>query len=373
LRGIRVLEMAAMGPVPFCGMLLADLGAEIVTIEAPTGKAARTPVPAAADPLMRGRSRITLDVKKPEARDAILALTSQADAFLEGFRPGVMERLGLGPAEMLKRNPKLVYGRMTGFGQSGPLAQAAGHDPNYLAVTGALHCIGFADRPPASPLNLVGDFGGGGTYLAIGVLSALLHARATGQGQVIDAAMLDGVASLMSAVYGMRNAGMWTDKRFDNMMDGAAPFGANYETADGKAVATCAVEPKFYSALVKGLGLDEAALPPRHKKENWPALREKFAAIFKTKTRDEWAVFFEGKEACVSPVLDMGEATAYPHNVARGLFVDRGGKSIPAAAPRFSATPSQTREHDAAPAEDTLKRWGVKDDILGALVAASGE
>ena len=364
--------MAAMGPVPFCGMLLADLGAQIVTIEAPTGKAARTPVPAAADPLMRGRSRITLDVKKPEARDALLALVPQVDAFLEGFRPGVMERLGLGPDEMLKRNPKLVYGRMTGFGQSGPLALAAGHDPNYLAVTGALHSIGYGDRPPVSPLNLIGDFGGGGTYLAIGVLSALLNARATGQGQVIDAAMLDGVASLMSAVYGMRNAGMWTDRRFDNMMDGAAPFGGNYETADGKAVATCAVEPKFYSALVAGLGLDEANLPPRHKKENWPTLREKFAAIFRTKTRDEWAKLFEGKDACVSPVLDIGEAVNYPHNVARKLFVERDGKPIPAAAPRFSATPSQTRDHDAVPADKTLAGWGVKEDAIRGLLAVSG-
>jgi len=359
LRGVRVVEFAGVGPAPYACMLLADMGAEIVTILPPSGKGAAGPLPFDTDPMMRGRSAIALDMKSEAGREAALAIASAADLLVEGFRPGVMERLGLGPDICLARNPKLVYGRMTGWGQDGPLAQSAGHDPNYLSITGALFSIGEAGGGPVQPLNLVGDFGGGGAFLVIGLLAALVEARQSGAGQVVDAAMADGAASLMTAAYSMRNAGMWTDRRGANLIDGGAPFGACYATSDGGHMAVCAVEPKFYSAFVAGLGLDETALPPRMDKRNWPALRALFADRFAARTRAEWTAVFDGREACVTPVLDMGEAPEHPHNRARGVFVTHEGKPVPAAAPRFAATPSRVSPQAGPPAGDRLAGWGV--------------
>jgi alpha-methylacyl-CoA racemase len=289
---------------------------------------------------MRGRTPLALDLKSPEGRDRLLAIVARADVIIEGFRPGVMERLGLGPEPCLALNPKLVYGRMTGWGQTGPLAQAPGHDPNYVALSGALSTIGYPDRPPVQPLALVGDFGGGALYLATGVLAALLNARETGKGQVVDAAIVDGVASLMSPFYALNAAGHWSHARRDNVYDGGAPFGTVYETADGKYVAVVPLEPKFYSAFLQALGLDPADLPDREDKANWPALRERFAAAFKTKTRDQWATL-EAGDGCITPVLDMDEAPRHPHNQARGIFVESEHGLIPGPAPRFSETPSR--------------------------------
>ncbi len=359
LTGVRVVEFAGVGPVPYACMLLADMGAEIVTILPPSGKGAAGPLPFASDPMMRGRSPIELDVKSDADREQALNIVAAADLLAEGFRPGVMERLGLGPDVCLALNPKLVYGRMTGWGQDGPMAQGAGHDPNYLSLTGALFSIGAADGPPVPPLNLVGDFGGGGAFLVIGLLAALVEARRSGQGQVVDAAMLDGAASLMTAAYSMRNAGMWTDRRGSNLIDGGAPFGATYETSDGGHMTVCALEPKFYSAFVDGLGLDEAALPKRMDKRNWPALRALYAERFAAKTRAEWTAIFARREACVTPVLDMGEAPSHPHNMARAVFVEHEGNTIPAAAPRFSGTPSSVRPQTGPSVNERLNSWGV--------------
>jgi alpha-methylacyl-CoA racemase len=363
LHGLRVVELAAIGPVPFCGMLLADMGAEIVLVQPPAAREARMPLPEREDPLWRGRTRTTLDLKSAEGRAALLDLAAHADVLLEGFRSGVMERLGLDPQACLAANPALVVGRMTGWGQDGPLARSAGHDPNYLAITGALHAIGFADRPPVQPLNLVGDFGGGSLYLAMGVLAAVLHARATGRGQVVDAAMVDGAASLMTMVYGLRGHGMWSDRRGANLMDGGAPFSRTYETADGKAVAVCALEPAFYANLLRGLGLDTEVLPAQLDQASWPELGARFAAIFRTRTRDAWAALFEGTDACVTPVLDLSEAPHHPQNVARGVFVG-DERPLPRAAPRFSATPTRHAPVDGADLADLLSRWGAAGAAL---------
>jgi alpha-methylacyl-CoA racemase len=362
LAGTRVVEFAGVGPAPYACMLLADMGAEIVTILPPKGKGAAGPLAFGTDPMMRGRSAIELDVKTEAGRMAALAIVAAAELLAEGFRPGVMERLGLGPDVCLARNPKLVYGRMTGWGQDGPLAHGAGHDPNYLSLTGALFSIGEAGGPPVPPLNLVGDFGGGGAFLAIGLLAALVSARATGVGQVVDAAMVDGAASLMTAAYGMRNAGLWTDRRGSNLIDGGAPFGACYATSDGGHMAVCAIEPKFYSSFVAGLGLAEADLPQRMDQRNWPALRALFAERFAERTRAAWTAVFDGREACVTPVLDMGEAPSHPHLRARGTFVAHEGGLVPAAAPRFSATPSAVRPQAGPPVAERLAGWGVALD-----------
>ncbi|MBI5439877.1 MAG: CoA transferase [Deltaproteobacteria bacterium] len=372
LAGLRVVEMAGMGPVPFCGMLFADMGADLLTIDAPSGRTSRMPLPPSADPLFRGRSRLVLDLKPPGVADALLGVVARADVLLEGFRPGVMEQLGLGPEPCLARNPRLVYGRISGWGREGPLATVAGHDPNYLAVTGALFSIGYPDRPPSQPLTAVGDFGGGGLYLGLGVLAAVLHAREGGEGQVVDAAIVDGVASLLTNIYGMRNAGLWEDRRFSNPIDGGCPFGGSYETADGRHVTVAAMEPKFYQNFLKGLGLDPAELPVRERKENWPALRERFAAAFRTKTRDEWAAVFEGVDACVSPVLDLGEAPRYPQNVARGVFVEVDGKPVPGAAPRFRGTPTGVAPAKAGPVREVLASWGVAEATVDLLCAVEG-
>jgi alpha-methylacyl-CoA racemase len=357
LHGVRVVELAALGPVPFCAMLFADMGAEVLRVAAPAEGPATFPVPEAEDPVWRGRSRLALDLKHPDDRERFLQILRHADALIEGFRPGVLERLGIGPDVCLAANPRLVVGRMTGWGQSGPLAQAPGHDPNYLAITGALHAIGYRGEPPCVPLNLVADFGGGALYLAMGVLAALLHVRGGGQGQVVDAAMVDGATSLMGMVYTLRNHGLWTDERASNLLDGGCPFGTTYETADGKYVAVCALEPQFYRALVEALGLDESTLPPRHDRRGWPQLREKFAAAFRSKSREEWARRLEGTDACVTPVLTMGEAPQHPHNRARGTFV--GEKPTPAAAPRFSVTATAHAPKEGPGASELLAGWGM--------------
>lgn len=359
LAGVKVVEMAGMGPTPFCAMWLSDMGAEVLTIAPPPGRAPGMPLPIEKDPLWRGRARIELDLKDAEAVRSVLALLARADVLLEGFRPGVMERLGLGPQEALAANPALVYGRMTGWGQEGPLAAVAGHDPNYLSITGALHAIGPAGGAPVPPLNLVGDFGGGAMFLAAGVLAALVHARGGGGGQVVDAAIVDGALALMAPIYGMRAAGLWDDRRGQNLLDGGAPFARAYRTSDDHYVMTAAIEPKFYAALLQGLGLDADTLPSRNRRENWPLLEERFAAVFRTRTRDAWAQVFEGQDACVSPVLDMGEAPSHPHNVARQAFTGVRGAQIPAAAPRFSATPAAAVDRSGEPASALLARWGL--------------
>jgi alpha-methylacyl-CoA racemase len=365
LAGVRVVELAGLGPAPFCVMLLADMGAEVLRVAAPE-REANFPVPEALDPIWRGRSRLTLALKRPEDRARMLAILTRADVLIEGFRPGVLERLGLGPEVCLGVNPRLVIGRMTGWGQAGPLAQAPGHDPNYLALTGALHAIGYAHLPPCQPLNLVADFGGGALYLAVGVLAALMHARSSGRGQVVDAAMLDGAASLMGMIYALHNHGFWRDERGANLLDGGAPFGSTYETADGKYVVVCALEPRFYRALLRALELDESTLPSQHDRAGWPALRARFAAAFKTKTRDEWTTLLEGSDACVTPVLSMTEAPEHPHNRARGVFV--GDKPTPAAAPRFSATPAAHAPMHGPAATQLLTRWGLDPKTIEALI-----
>lgn len=329
--------MAAIGPCPFAGMLLADMGATVIRID--RIPAARRPIDdiTSNDTLVdRGRQSVSVDLKQPRGRDLVLGIVESADALIEGFRPGVMERLGLGPDVCRTRNPMLVYGRMTGWGQQGPLAASAGHDLNYIAMTGALHAMGDADRPPTPPLNLVGDYGGGGMYLALGVLAALIDAGRTGQGQVIDAAMIDGTASLMTMMYSMRQRGQWSDARESNVIDGAAPFYGVYQCADGNFLSVGSIEPQFYAELRRVLGLDGGEWDAQWDTAMWPQLREKLAAIFGSRTRDEWCSLFLGTDSCVAPVLKMGEAPNNPHLKARGTFVnDRDGALRPAAAPRF--------------------------------------
>lgn len=357
LQGTRIVELAAVGPVPFAGMLLADMGAEILFVEPPNAREAQMPMASKQDPLFRGRTRLTLDLKHPKDCGRLLDIVATADVLLEGYRPGVMERLGLGPEHCHERAPRLVYGRMTGWGQSGPLAQTAGHDPTYVAITGALHAMGYPDRPPLPPLNIVGDFAGGSLYLVMGVLAALLHARATGEGQVVDAAIVDGTASLMTMIYAMHGAGLWSTQRGANLMDGSCPFGTTYQTADGGYMAVCALEPKFYAEFVQKLGIDESTLPKQADQARWPQLRERFASIFATRTRAEWTAVYEGTNACVAPVLSVAEAPNHPQNRARNVFT--GDVPLPAPAPRFDRTPTARAEVEPCSADALLKRWGV--------------
>ncbi len=332
LSGVRILEFEGLGPVPFCAMVLAGLGADVLRVARP-GTAARAETGDAV--VLRGRPAVPADLKSPADRAQVMRLIGAADALLEGFRPGVMERLGLGPAACLAANPRLVYGRMTGWGQTGPLAPRAGHDINYIAISGALHAMGKPGEPPTVPLNLVGDYGGGAMFLATGVLAALLEAGRTGKGQVVDAAMTDGAALLMSLFHSMRHAGAWTDRRGENLLDGGAPFYRCYECADGKHMAVGALEPQFFAALLRITGIDFPAAG-QHDRALWPGLANSLAAVFRTKTRDEWAALFEPEDACVSPVLSMAEAPDHAHNQARGTFIQAGGISQAAPAPRFS-------------------------------------
>jgi alpha-methylacyl-CoA racemase len=333
---VRVVEFAGLGPGPFCGMLLADLGADVVRIDRRGGSGTL----GATTLLDRGKRSIALDLKDPADVEVVRALVRRADVLLEGFRPGVMERLGLGPAELLAETPALVYGRMTGWGQTGPLAPTAGHDIGYIALTGALGASGRPDERPAPPMNLLGDFGGGGVFLALGALAALLHARATGEGQVVDAAIVDGTAVLTTMIHGMLSTGAWRDRRGENLLDTGAPFYDVYRCADGQFLAVGALEPQFYAALLEGLGVaGDESFPDRYRPEQWPALRERFTELFAGRTRDEWWSVFAGTDACVAPVWSLVEATQDEHNRERGVFVEVDGTLQPAPAPRFSATP----------------------------------
>ena len=362
LHGLKVVEMAGLGPGPFCAMLLADLGAEVLRIGRPG-----TPTEP-HDVLARSRAAtLGIDLRAAGTAAPVLELIAAADVLVEGFRPGVMERLGLGPAECLARNPRLVYGRMTGWGQHGPLAHAAGHDINYIALTGALHATGRAGEPPVPPLNYVGDFGGGAMLLAFGIMSALYEAQRSGRGQVIDAAMTDGAALLSAMMYGFKSAGQWTNQRGDNLLDGGAYFYATYECADGKHVSVGSLEPQFYALLRDHCGLaDDRAFDAPMDKRRWPALKLRLADVFRTRTRAEWCALLEGTDTCFAPVLDWDEAPQHPHNIARATFVDVGGVTQPAPAPRFSRTPADVPRAAASPADAStpepaalLRRWGM--------------
>ena len=335
LAGVRVLEMEAIGPVPWAGMMLAGMGAGVIRVARPVAPDMGIARDARFELAARGKQSVMADLKTEAGREAVLDLVADADVLLEGMRPGVMERLGLGPQACWQRNAALVYGRVTGWGQTGPLAQEVGHDINYLALSGVLHAIGPADGPPAVPLNLIGDFGAGGMLLLAGVLAALLQARASGQGQVVDAAMVDGALAMLAPILGRWQAGQWHDRRASNLLDGGAHFYATYATADGQAVAVGAIEPRFYAALLLGLGLRDEALPAQHDQAAWPGMRARLAAIFARHPREHWLRIFEGTEACVSPVLSLAEACRHPHFAARGNFLKAGEVLHPAPAPRF--------------------------------------
>ena len=349
LHGVRVIEIASLAPAPFACMVLSDLGADVLRVDRPTSVGGD----AAIDPLGRGRQSIGLNLKDPAGVEVLLRLLDTADVLIEGFRPGVTERLGFGPDICLERNPGLVYGRMTGWGQEGPMAQMAGHDINYIAIAGALDPIGRAGERPLPPLNLVGDFGGGGMLLAVGVLAALYERSRSGRGQVVDAAMVDGAALLTSFIHGMRGQGFWQDARGTNLLDSGAPFYDTYETADGLHMSVGALEPQFYAALLRGLGLEGEDLPAQNDQARWPEMRARFTEVFKARTRDEWTRIFDGTDACVAPVLGLGEAPAHPHATARTGFVDIGGLTQPAPAPRFSRTAAETPAPPVRPGEHT--------------------
>ena len=350
LAGFRIVEFAGIGPGPFACMMLADMGAEVVTLDR---VGARKNLKSVAG---RGRKVVELDLKDKGSIAQVLDLLSHADALIEGFRPGVMERLGLGPEVVLARNPRLVYGRMTGWGQEGPLAQAAGHDINYISVTGALAAIGPKERP-VPPLNLVGDFGGGALYLVVGVLAALLEASRSGKGQVVDAAMCDGAASLLSMFFDMAAAGRWTDQRESNFLDGGAHFYGVYKCSCGRFVSIGSIEPQFYALLRQHAGLTEADFDAQMDRNAWPALKQKLVEVFKTKTRNEWCRIMEGTDICFAPVLTMKEAPHHPHMAARKIFVERHGVTQPAPAPRFSRTPSAIREPEATDIAGLMREW----------------
>ncbi|GAA4168674.1 CaiB/BaiF CoA-transferase family protein [Gryllotalpicola koreensis] len=363
LAGIRVVELGGLGPAPFACMLLADLGADVVRIDR-SGAGFEMPVPPELDTLQRGKARVSVDLKDPAGLDQVLALIDAADVLVDPYRPGAAERLGLGPDVLLARNPRLVYGRMTGWGQTGPLAQRAGHDPNYLSATGALHAIGRAGGPPQLPLSLVGDFGGGAMYLVTGILAALVERSASGLGQVVDAAIVDGVAHLMANPYSLLAAGVWHDERGTNLIDSGAPFVDVYETADGGWMSVAALEPPFYAQLIDGLGLAAAGLPGQWSRDEWPALRAAFAAAFATRTRDEWTQIFDGTDACVAPVLSMSEAPRGEHLAARGTFIERDGRPEPAPAPRFGRTPAGVPAPPVPPAPPALPGHGSVAELL---------
>ncbi len=373
LSGLKVVEFAGIGPGPFCGMLLSDLGADVVRIDRKSGPVggSRTTVDRFSV-TQRGRRSIALDLKNPASIETCLKLMENADAVFEGFRPGVMERLGLGPDAALARNPKLVYGRMTGWGQTGPLANAAGHDINYIALSGALHAIGTKDKP-IPPLNLVGDFGGGALYLAFGLLAGVIHARATGQGQVVDVAMTDGAASLLSMFYGFKALGMWTGERRDNMLDGGAHFYDTYKCADGEWIALGSIEPQFYALLVEKAGLTDPQFQKQMSRSDWPELQTKLAAIIAAKTRSQWCELMEGTDICFAPVLSLDEAPRHAHNVARKTFVEIEGVVQPAPAPRFSVTPGVVQGPPPGIGADTeaaLSDWGFSASDIAELRAS---
>ena len=359
LAGLKVVEFAGIGPGPFCAMLLSDLGADVIRIDRKGAKGGHP-----ADLTSRGRRSVALDLKKPEGVEAARALAAKADVLIEGFRPGVMERLGLGPDVLMEDNPKLVYGRMTGWGQFGALSHSAGHDLNYISITGALAAMGRGDSPPPPPLNLVGDFGGGSLYLAFGICAALFEANQSGKGQIIDCAMSDGAASLMSMFYGMKAMGVWSSERDANLLDGGAHFYDTYECSDGKFVSIGSIEPQFYAILLEKADLTDPDFQAQHDKSKWPDLSDKLATVIKTKSRDKWCEIMEGTDICFAPVLTMDEAPAYKHNKDRQTFVEDYGVVQPAPAPRFSRTPGAIQ--GPAPkigdhSESALISWGVSD------------
>jgi alpha-methylacyl-CoA racemase len=364
LDGIRVVEIASLAPAPFGCMILCDLGAEVLRVDRAEicGTRARAPL----DPLARGRRSVGINLKDPAGVELLLRLAAAADVLVEGFRPGVAERLGFGPEVCAERNPRLVYGRMTGWGQDGPLAPTAGHDIDYIAISGALSLVGRAGQSPVPPVNLLADFGGGGMLLALGVLAALLERERSGLGQVVDAAMVDGSALLTSFVYGLRAAGAWQDARGVNLLDGGAPFYDTYQTADGGYVAVGALEAKFYAELLAGLGLSAAELPAQQDRAGWPVLRARFTEVFLSRTRDEWAEVFARSDGCVAPVLSPAEAPGHPHNASRGTFADVGGLVQPAPAPRFGRSPASAPSAPPRPGADT-------DAVLAELGCSTAE
>ena len=358
LAGLRVVELQGIGPGPFCGMMLADMGAEIIRVDrsAAVGSGARS-----SDVLARGRKSVAVDLKNPEGVETVLKLVESADVLLEGFRPGVTERLGLGPDVCLARNPKLIYGRMTGWGQTGTMAHAAGHDINYISLSGVLHAIGEGNSRPTPPLNLVGDFGGGGMLLAFGIVAALYERATSGQGQVIDAAMTDGSALLMNSIFGLMSQGVWNQNRGSNLLDGGAHFYGTYETKDGKHVSLGSIEPQFYALLLEKTGLDQDPdLAKQMSRDDWPMLREKLAAVMATKTRDEWDGIMLGTDICYAPILNFEEAVEHPHNQARQTFVNSADITQAAPAPRFSRTEPELPQPPVAPGQHT-------DEILAGI------
>ncbi|SOD72157.1 alpha-methylacyl-CoA racemase [Jatrophihabitans sp. GAS493] len=369
LSGIRIVELAGIGPGPHAAMILADLGADVVRIDRPSGglKLGSEIV----DPMLRGRRRVTADLKTPEGRETVLSLVERADVLIEGYRPGVTERLGVGPEDCAARNPRLVYARMTGWGQDGPLANAVGHDINYISLTGALHAIGRPGEKPVVPLNLIGDFGGGSMLLVIGVLAGVLEARLSGQGQVVDAAMIDGASILTQMVWALLPTGDWVDEPGSNLLDGAAPFYDTYTCSDGRHIAVGAIEPQFYSALLDGLGLDAAELAPQMEREHWPATKARFAEIFATKTRDEWSAQFADVDACVTPVLGFTEVAANEQVAARKILVEQDGLLQVAPAPRFSRTVPRMPEIDDTifDVRDVLDGWSTAPHMAAAVTS----
>ena len=373
LKGVKVIEIAGIGPGPFTAMMLSDMGAEVLRIDRAQNVEAHPSDAPPLDLLSRGRQSVGIDLKRPEGVECTLRLAERADVLIEGFRPGVTERLGLGPDVCLERNPRLVYGRMTGWGQSGPLSHSAGHDINYIALAGALHPIGRKGEPPVPPLNLVGDFGGGGMLLAFGIVAALIERSSSGHGQVVDAAMVDGAALLMTLVHGMRHMGFWSDERGTNLLDTGAHFYEVYETADGGYVSIGSIEPQFYAELLRLSGLADEPLPKQMDRAAWPDLKQKLAAIFRGKTRAEWCSIMEGSDVCFAPVLSIPEAYEHPHNLARGTFVEVAGARQPAPAPRFSRTPPAIQSPPAHPGQDTdtaLESWGFSSSEILSLRSA---
>ncbi|MHB1700329.1 MAG: CaiB/BaiF CoA transferase family protein [Acidobacteriaceae bacterium] len=370
LAGVKVVEIVGLGPAPFCAMMLADMGAEVIRIDRPGGSEIMKAVEPRFDTMARGRRSLALNLKKPGAVDVVLGLIAKADILLEGFRPGVMEKMALGPDACLEHNPRLVYGRMTGWGQDGPLAHTAGHDINYISLSGVLHTVGRAGEPPVPPMNLVGDFGGGGMLLAFGVMCALHESKRSGLGQVVDASMVEGSALLATMNWGFKAAGLWRDERGANFNDGGAHFYAAYECADARYVSIASAEPQFYQLLRQKLGLDDAAFDAQHDQTRWPELKERLAAAFKTKTRAEWCTIMEGTDVCFAPVLDWNEAPAHPHNQARKVFIDIAGVTQPAPAPRFSRSQLDRPSAPSAPGAETeqvLRDWGFTPTDIAEL------
>ncbi len=373
LKGRTIIEIAGLGPGPFCAMLLADMGAEVIRVERPGGSGFAAAHNPKLDFLNRNKQCISINLKDTDGVATVLDMVAQADALLEGNRPGVMERLGLGPDDCLARNPRLVYGRMTGWGQEGPWKDAAGHDLNYVALSGALHPMGRAGEKPAIPLNLVGDFGGGGLLLAYGLVCALLEAAGSGEGQVVDAAMIDGAATLMASTFAALQADFWKEERGTNFLDGGAPFYEVYETADGRYISLGSIEPQFYAALLERLGEDAAGLENQWDMANWPAMKDRLAAVIRRRTRDDWDQIFAGADVCYAPVLAMSEVRHHPHHQARGSFLDDGEVWQPAPAPRFSRTPGEVAHPARGIGEnsaDVLRRFGYSEQQVAARLAS---